>query len=252
MFGVQLNQPIVYKHASLRFFKAGEHHVSRICEDDVLLLVFDGVLRFTEDGKAYELFPGQYHIQRHGSVQDGRLASDAPKYLYVHFSAEWAEGDTVLPASGTFDYDRMKMTIEEMDRAAHGKTPYIIKAGKFYELLSALYPIKTANSIADTMADYIAKECHRPIRLEMLCKEFHFSKNHIIHIFKKAFGMTPVAYINSIRLQKAEYWMEVTSDSLDSIAMRCGYQDYSHFYKLFYRKHNQSPEQWRTKQQKGK
>ena len=68
MEGINLERPITYKYASLRYFLEGEHHVSRLCRDDVLLLVFDGVLRFTEDGKPYEIHKGEYHIQRHGSL----------------------------------------------------------------------------------------------------------------------------------------------------------------------------------------
>ena len=47
MQGIDLNKPIRYKTASLRFFKEGEHHISRRCPEDVLLLVYDGVLRFS-------------------------------------------------------------------------------------------------------------------------------------------------------------------------------------------------------------
>ena len=36
------------------------------------------------------------------------------------------------------------------------------------------------------------------ISLEKICKEFHFSKNHIINIFKKEFGVTPIKYINDL------------------------------------------------------
>lgn len=249
MFGIDLNRPIVYKHSSLRFFAEGEHHISRVCRDDVLLLVYDGVLRFSEDGKPYEIHAGEYHIQHHDSVQEGPLSSDAPKYLYVHFSAHWEENDTALPPNGLFEYTRLKTAMEEMNRLSHGNFPYIVQTGKFYELLSALYQRKSTDSAADKMADYIAYiagHCRHPLSLEMLCREFHFSRNHVINLFKKAFGMTPIAYINSVRLQEAEYLMEVTSDSLESIALQCGYPNYSHFYKLFSRKHGQSPERWRA------
>ena len=65
MSGIDLDKPINYKHSSLRFFKEGERHVSRICNDDVLLLVFDGILNFQEDGKSYSIKAGEYHIQKH-------------------------------------------------------------------------------------------------------------------------------------------------------------------------------------------
>ncbi len=251
MFGIDLNKPIAYKHSSLRFFKEGEHHISRLCKEDVLLLVYDGVLRFTEDGEPYELHPGQYHIQRQNSVQAGVLPSDAPKYFYVHFTADWDESDTVLPPDGVFEYAKLKTLIEELDRLSHSDTPYITLAGKFYELLTNLYQTKPTDSVANKIADYIAKECFRTVNLDRICDEFHFSKNHIINLFKKTFGMTPITYMNSIKLQKAEYLMEVTSDSLESIALQCGFQDYSHFYKLFTRKHRQSPDRWRAQRHIG-
>ena len=85
MYGIDLDTSIQYLNASLRFFDIGEHHISRYCNDDILLLVFEGVLRFSEDGKQYEVSAGEYLIQQHGLYQGGERPSDAPKYLYIHF-----------------------------------------------------------------------------------------------------------------------------------------------------------------------
>lgn len=251
MQGIELNHPIYYKHASLRFFNKGEHHVSRFCKDDVLLLIYDGILRFSEDGVPYELHAGTYHIQRHDSVQEGLLPSESPKYLYVHFLADWNENDTTLPRSGTFDPVKFMSDIEALDRMAHHNMPYVLQAGKFFDLLSKLYRPTASNSVAEKMADYIAEEFRHEITLEKLCSEFHFSKNHIIALFKKEFGTTPIAYANHIKLQKAEYLMELTSDPIESIAIDCGFHDYSHFYKLFLRKHGLTPKQWRVQKRIG-
>ena len=79
MQGVNLDKPIRYINASLRFFKDGEHHVECFCEDDVLLLVYSGVLRFSENGEQKEISAGEYYIQRHGMHQGGETASDNPK-----------------------------------------------------------------------------------------------------------------------------------------------------------------------------
>ena len=245
MDGIDLNQPIIYKHSSLRFIKEGEHHITRFCKDDVLLLVYDGVLRFSEGGREYEIHPGEYFIQRRDRHQAGILPSDAPKYLYVHFRAHWEEGQGTLSRRGLFDYAKFKTVMEEMDTLAHSNAPYITKSGKFYELLSSLYQTKPENSVAIKIADYIAKECYQSITLDMLCEEFHFSKNHIINVFKKEFGMTPITYMNHLRLQRAKYLMEVTSDSLEKISEQCGFHNYSYFYKLFFREHGLSPEKWR-------
>lgn len=247
MLGIELNKPILYKHSSLRFFNEGEHHLSRFCKDDVLLMVYDGVLRFSEAGVQYEIHPGEYHIQKHDTWQAGELPSDAPKYLYIHFLADWEGDDTVLPRSGVFEYAKLKADMEEMDRLAYSDAPYIVQAGKLYELLSKLYVSRHKDSIANQIADYIAREIPGKINLDIICKEFHFSKNYVIQLLKKETGMTPITYMNHLRIQNAEYLMGVTSNSLEDIAVQCGFQNYSHFYRLFYRKHGLSPEQWRER-----
>ena len=242
---LDLNKPMIYKHASLRFFNEGEHHISRFSRDDILLLVFDGVLRFSENGQQYEVHAGEYHIQKHDTVQTGEIASTAPKYLYVHFLGDWAESGSLLPCRGTFEYAKLKPLIEDLDTLAHNSAPYTVQSGKFFELLSRLYYSKPAVTTANKFADFIAKKIPEKVTLEMLCNEFHFSKNHVIYLFKKFFGMTPIAYMNNLRMCHAEYLIEVTSDSLENIALRCGYKNYSHFYKLFVRRNKLSPELWR-------
>lgn len=244
MLGINLNKPIQYSHSSLRFFNQGESHLTRLCQDDVLLLVFDGVLRFTENGTAYEIYPGQYHIQQHGSYQSGDQPSDAPKYLYVHFLSEWTEAADALPRSGFFDIDAFRPLMESLDSFAHSHAPYILQTELFYRLLCRLYQTvpKTKPS---PFAAYVEQHYREPISLEQLCQEFHYSKNQIIHAFRKTFDMTPVTYINHVRLKKAEYLIEVTSDRLEDISATCGFQNYSHFYKQFIRKNGLSPEQWR-------
>lgn len=248
MQGINLDKPIEYLSASLRFFKESERHVTRFCDKDVLLLVYEGVLRFSENGEQHEILAGQYYIQRRGMYQSGEIPSDAPRYLYIHFlSDNWEEDGKILPKSGTFDYSLLKEDIEKMNGLAHSDAPYILKAGQLYNILAKLYNKKTVPTAADKIADFIIKNCNKEITLPMLCKEFHFSKNHIINISKKSYGMTPISYLQKIRLQKAENLIEMTSETLESISEECGFNNYSYFYKLFIRKNNISPEKWREK-----
>lgn len=247
MRGIDLNKPVTFLHSSLRFFSENEHHITRFCKDDVLLMVFEGILRFTEDDICYEIHPGEYHIQKSHSFQAGEKASDSPKYLYVHFRSEWADNDTVLPFKGSFDYSKAKFLMGELDRLSHTDSFLVQKSAKFFELLMLLQQKEKPASLADKIAEYIREESLNEISLEKICKEFHFSKNHIINIFKKEFGVTPIKYINDMKLKYAKYLLEVTSDTLESISFKSGFNDYSHFYKLFYRENGLSPTRWRNK-----
>ncbi len=241
-----MNKPITFLHSSLRFFSENEHHITRFCKDDVLLMVFEGVLRFTEDNICYEIHPGEYHIQKNNTFQKGEKASDSPKYLYVHFLSEWTDDDTVLPFKGTFDYSKAEFLMKELDRLSHTESSLVQKSAIFFELLLLLQRKEKPANLANKIAEFICDENLSELSLEKICKEFHYSKNYIINIFKKEFGVTPVKYINDLRLNRAKYLLEVTSDSLESISLKSGFNDYSHFYKLFCRENGLSPSIWRN------
>lgn len=250
MYGIDLTKEIKYQSSSLRFFAEQEYHIDRFSKDDVLILVYDGVLRFYEDGVFYEIHPGEYHIQKHNSFQKGIVPSDAPKYLYVHFHAAWTE-NSPLPKSGTFDYLSLKSDIEEMNALSYNNAPYIIKTAKFYDILIKLCQPNTVNTVALQIADFIKENYNHNINLDTLCKKFSFSKNHIINMFKKEFGQTPVTYLNNMRLNKAEQLLITTSESTESISLFCGYRHYSYFYRQFIRKNQTSPEKFRQKKRLG-
>lgn len=249
MQGIDLNSPVEYLYSSMRFFSEKEYHVTRFCKENVLLMVYDGILRFTEDGIAYEIHPGEYHIQKSNSCQSADSPSDAPKYLYVHFNASQAESGKILPFKGCFDYSKAKHLMEKLDRLSHSESTMVEKISVFFRILTLLQSEEKPANLAGKIAEFISEEPADTLSLKMLCEKFHFSKNHIINIFKKEFGTTPVKYINNLKLARAKYLLEVTSDSAESIALSSGFNDYSHFYKLFCRENGISPVAWRKHRQ---
>ncbi len=246
MKGINLNKPITYKTASLRFFNKNESHISRFCTDDILLMVFEGVLRFSEDGKETEVSKGEYYIQRANCNQEGHIPSTSPKYLYIHFKGMWHDEECCLPQRGTFNISAFKDMMIEMDALSHGDFTYTQKCAKFYEILSALNNKPEKINIANKIAMFIENEDLTKMTLETICNKFNFTKNHIINIFKKEYGITPINYMNSVKLKRAKYLLRVTSDTAESIAVKSGFNDYSHFYKLFRKENGISPKEWRN------
>ena len=245
MFGIDLNEPIAFHHASMRYFKEGEYHITRVCSDDVLLMVYEGVLRFEEDGMLYEVHPGEYHIQKHGSYQRGTEASSVPQYLYVHFWGEWAEGTNILPRSGNFSCEKLFELMEKMDVLSHSESTLTERTSVFLQILTSLYHANQVYGLANFMADYIAKNVQHPVSLAELSAEFNYSKNHIINLFKKEYGMTPYDYLTKKRIEKAQWLLESTGETMDAIASQCGFSDYSHLYKAFIKMTGQAPGTWR-------
>lgn len=242
--GIAMDRPLTYLHASLRFFEPGELHVTRFCADNVLLLVYDGVLRFAEDGAFYEIAAGQYHIQKKNSFQEGVRPSDSPRYLYVHFDGDWAQDGQTLPPDGTFHPGNLLPWMKKLDGIAHGNGSYVEQCAIFYTLLAALHRKETTP--ADEIAAFLRANYGRRLSLDLLAREFSYSKNHIVNLFRDKFAETPFAYLARLRLTRAEELLRETTKPVETIAYDCGYTDYVNFYKAFVQKHAQPPSVWRA------
>ncbi|MBQ4323803.1 MAG: helix-turn-helix transcriptional regulator [Clostridia bacterium] len=249
MIGIDLNQPIQYKHASLRYFSPQESHTVRFCMENVLLLVFEGVLHFTEDGKPYDIGAGEYFIQkahtRHGALHP----SDSPKYLYVHFDGCWGDEGEILPRQGVFSPEEMMPLMERLDLAHSRNRSLTEKSALFFRVLSKLYLSEEPTGPVGEIAEYLREHACESISLQDLSVRFRYSKNQIINLMKKGYHMTPLEYRNLHRMKHAEWLLRVTSSSLAQVAEECGYGEYSQFYKEFFRTYGVSPKEWRAEHQ---
>lgn len=245
MYGIDVSREISYRHGSLRYFERDERHVARLCPDNVLLMVFDGVLRFREDGEDFQIGAGEYHVQKKNTFQEGPQVSDSPKYLYVHFDADWREGADTLRPYGRFDVEAMEERMLTLDRLAHGGASLLELNAAFLEILSILYKGSRTRSSADKIAEFLARNRREELRLEDVAERFHFSKNHIINIFKREYSVTPMEYVNILRIREAEWLLESTAAAVEDIAYECGFNSYSNFYRHFYALNKSSPAEWR-------
>ena len=242
---IDFERPLQLLSASFRYFAPGEHHVRRICVCEVLLLVFSGILRFSEDGREMELHPGEYYIQRAGSFQDGRIPSDEPKYLYVHFIGSYTDGPSLLPRHGLFDIASLMPSMTELDRLSHSGRPLVEREAAFYRILSLLLPSPKPDGLSGAVGAWLETHFREAVTLDALAEEFHFSKNHILARFKAGYGSTPFQYLRLLRLREARRMLEVTSLPLEQIATEAGFGDYSYFYRCFIEDTGVSPARWR-------
>ena len=65
--------------------------------------------------------------------------------------------------------------------------------------------------------------------------------------FKEATGYTPLAYLQTLRLEKAKQLLETTRMSLDSITFAVGYEDSNSFRRLFQQRVGLLPAAYRKK-----
>ncbi len=238
---LNLNSSPWFENSAFRRFDKHEKHITRTFFYDVLLLVFDGVLRFYEDGKLIELTKGQYYIQRAGLFQEGKLPSSSPYYYFVHFNGEFTESPVnSLPISGTFDMDKMMHYIKKLHDAEHShKSTLIAKTGLFYTLLDKLstpyISPQNENSVEHRLYEYLSTHFTEQVKIKDISKEFSYSEDHIIRAFRKTYGVTPHKHLTDLRIQYAKELLTTTDRPIQRIAEDCGYTDISVFYKCFFK-----------------
>jgi len=59
--------------------------------------------------------------------------------------------------------------------------------------------------------------------------------------------MSPLEYVHTIRLEEAKQMLESTEQSIEAIANEVGYEDAGFFSRLFRRKVNLTPAQYRRR-----
>lgn len=77
--------------------------------------------------------------------------------------------------------------------------------------------------------------------------ELHIARSHLTRAFNKTFSLTPNAYINKIRIEKAKELLKASDKSITEISYDCGYKSLSTFYDNFKKVEGVSPMSYRLK-----
>lgn len=93
--------------------------------------------------------------------------------------------------------------------------------------------------------DFIHENLDQPIRVEQLAELCHISETHFRRKFSESVHMTPVEYINRIRIKAACEELRKTNNSVSSIAEKTGFPTLSTFNRNFLSIMGVSPNQWR-------
>ncbi|WLI73698.1 helix-turn-helix domain-containing protein [Halomonas alkalicola] len=81
--------------------------------------------------------------------------------------------------------------------------------------------------------------------LEELAARLGYSSSQVRRRFRQCFGLSPSAYRESLRLEKAARLLTFTPRGVREIAGRCGYTNHSAFSRAFQRRYRQTPREFR-------
>lgn len=117
------------------------------------------------------------------------------------------------------------------------QTPYML--GKF--------SLDHGDTRIEQVQRWLNRHYMEDVKFEDLGASFGFGKRNFTERFKKATGVSPVQYLQNLRIEKAKTLLESTDRTLEEVTCQVGYSDVSSFRALFKKKVGISLKEYRNK-----
>ncbi|MBW2016670.1 MAG: helix-turn-helix domain-containing protein [Deltaproteobacteria bacterium] len=95
--------------------------------------------------------------------------------------------------------------------------------------------------------EWIEKHYNQSIDYDLLAKEFRMSRRSLERRFKRAAGVTPLGYLQQLRVETAKRLLEEGSHTFNEITYLVGYEDIPFFRKVFVRLTGLRPKEYQQR-----
>ncbi len=102
-------------------------------------------------------------------------------------------------------------------------------------------------TVITKVLDYISVHYMEPLRVKDLADQVHISETHFRRIFSYYMQMSPLEYINFVRVHVACDHLEKTEEPIVDVAHKCGFTTSSTFNRNFKQIMGVTPMEWRKR-----
>lgn len=125
----------------------------------------------------------------------------------------------------------------------------------FYRFLlllqkEALAIPSAAEKVSEQAAAYIGQHYTEEVKMADIAEQLHYHVDYITRCMQKTMGISPLQYLNEIRISRAKRLLETTNEKVKSIAKQVGIQDETYFSRMFRKKEGMSPQVYRRMTQR--
>lgn len=146
------------------------------------------------------------------------------------------------------DYSRntlpLEMLIEEQALVLHLISILVASYSTRLHSDPTYHPSDTLQFM-ERVTTYINNNFYDQMSLHQVAHHFNYSDSYFSRIFKSEFNMNFHDFLVSVRLNDAVKQLITTDNSIDAIAINCGFNSYRNFYNTFLKVYQISPRQYR-------
>lgn len=191
------------------------------------------------DEKHLFYLPSQSRHSFYANQSNSFIVLDIPEIQQLVFSSGGLRNETYQEIDERWAAIRVLLK-EESNRSSNQQT------------LTHLFGYASqflAQEIQPKSITYIHAHYQEPITLKALASIEGFNETYYVEWFQKATGITPIKYIQKLRLEKAKELLINSDYSLALIAQLVGYEHQSSFTRLFKKHENTAPSVFRQMNQ---
>ena len=137
--------------------------------------------------------------------------------------------------------------IQNLSQDDSQETLYYFLRKAFDQLFECIYQNRNIRhtSVFTKAKEFIWGNYNQDISLKKMAEAVGINPFYLSHLFRKEMGISFLEYLTSVRLSIAKKLLKQTNLSIIEICLEVGYQDPSHFAKIFRKKEGIPPTEYR-------
>ncbi|UOY92105.1 AraC family transcriptional regulator [Ectobacillus sp. JY-23] len=263
----------VFIKAGKGVFRKGRKHFRRTYTVFDCIYVQSGTLYMREEDIEYEVKAGEYILLIPGFEHAGyRNCTEDTSIYWFHFVLEglfacqetehvsWSdllnrEETFTEPAKFTLQIPRYggvqnkemaERLLEDLVNGGDSVESKLQQPVRLYQFLlflqkEALGIPSAAEKVSEQAAAYLRMHYREDVKMTDVARHILYNVDYITRCMQKQMGISPLQYLNEIRLSEAKKRLVVTNDKIKVIARDVGFMDEGYFSRLFRKKEGVSP-----------
>lgn len=263
-----------YLYGGLVKYRAGESLALRTLSDYELILIIEGSVCYSKDGKSYNVPSGGVVLSRPGFKESCDWDLDGvTRHAYVHFQItsipdDWPDQELwpivinqpAKVVAGLFRYllERVSNRSEWPSTAPGSNTcrllecllHILIEPNQEGGLAEAHIPDPVSQAL-NMMRETLDERPTELLSLERLAQRSCTTEKHLCRLFKQSLGYSPMKTFSLLKLQLAMALLSRSDLSIKQLALRCGFENPLYFSRVFSQTYHASPSVMRRRMREG-
>lgn len=146
-------------------------------------------------------------------------------------------------------FSKLKEAIEQRDALSNLKVRNVLLTILFalFEQASMSTQKQNTAELTQVMKTTLARDWTWRPRVDEIAEKLGYSPSHFFKLFREQSGLSPISYMERLRIDEACQTLQLTDDKITDISNRLGYATSQHFATSFIRHTGYTPSAWRAK-----